>query len=279
MTNRSPRITYIGGPTALIEWNGLRLLTNPTFDAAGSSYKAGGVVLRKTIGPAIDCDRLLPLDAVLVSHDRRPDNLDRSGRALLCQADRVVTTIDGAARLGSGAIGLAPWEAAGVIAPGGSALQVVATPARHGRDHAGHEPVVGFVLRFMDDVANGLYVSGDTVWFDGIRDVSVRLSVRTALLFMGGARAPDGRNTLVSFTAAEGALAAEAFSAATIVPLNYEGWEHFSESRREIADTFFLAGLSERLRWLVPGSAADIENARAPGDLETSLVGPASPAR
>jgi L-ascorbate metabolism protein UlaG (beta-lactamase superfamily) len=32
------RITYIGGPTALIEFGGLRLLTDPTFDPAGSTY-------------------------------------------------------------------------------------------------------------------------------------------------------------------------------------------------------------------------------------------------
>ena len=31
-------LTYIGGPTALLELGGLRLLTDPTFDPAGSEY-------------------------------------------------------------------------------------------------------------------------------------------------------------------------------------------------------------------------------------------------
>jgi len=29
------KLTYIGGPTALLEWGGLRLLSDPTFDPAG----------------------------------------------------------------------------------------------------------------------------------------------------------------------------------------------------------------------------------------------------
>lgn len=48
------RITHIGGPTALIEVGGWRLLTDPTFDAPGRSYRFGwGTGSRKTAGPAI----------------------------------------------------------------------------------------------------------------------------------------------------------------------------------------------------------------------------------
>jgi len=43
-------VTYIGGPTALIELGGLRLLIDPTFDPAGSEYRTAAYVLRKTQG-------------------------------------------------------------------------------------------------------------------------------------------------------------------------------------------------------------------------------------
>ena len=43
-------ITLIGGPTALIEIDGFRLLTDPTFDAPGA-YQLPHVTLEKTIGP------------------------------------------------------------------------------------------------------------------------------------------------------------------------------------------------------------------------------------
>src|SRR5215475_5492132 len=47
----TPVITLIGGPTALIEANGFRLLTDPTFDAPGE-YQLPHVTLKKLSGPA-----------------------------------------------------------------------------------------------------------------------------------------------------------------------------------------------------------------------------------
>ena len=45
-------ITLIGGPTALIEIDGFRLLTDPTFDAPGA-YQLPHVKLEKLAGPAL----------------------------------------------------------------------------------------------------------------------------------------------------------------------------------------------------------------------------------
>ena len=78
------RITHIGGPTALIEVDGWRLLTDPTFDPQGRRYTFGwGSSSRKLTGPAIAATDLGPIDAVLLSHDHHGDNLDTAGRALL----------------------------------------------------------------------------------------------------------------------------------------------------------------------------------------------------
>ena len=75
-------ITLIGGPTALIEIDGFRLLTDPTFDGPGD-YQLPHVKLEKLIGPAMSARDVGPIDAVLLSHDQHSDNLDHSGRALL----------------------------------------------------------------------------------------------------------------------------------------------------------------------------------------------------
>jgi L-ascorbate metabolism protein UlaG (beta-lactamase superfamily) len=80
------RVTYIGGPTALVEIGGLRLLTDPTFDPAGSEYPTAVYTLRKTQGPALGADDIGEVDAVLLSHDHHFDNLDVSGRAELERA-------------------------------------------------------------------------------------------------------------------------------------------------------------------------------------------------
>lgn len=100
-------VTYIGGPTVRLDIAGLRLLTDPTFDAGGV-YEGATSTLTKLRGPALDAASVGPVDAVLLSHDHHFDNLDRAGRALLGSARAVLTTPLGASRLGAGAIGLDP---------------------------------------------------------------------------------------------------------------------------------------------------------------------------
>jgi len=74
------KFTYIGGPTSLLEISGLRLLTDPTFDAAGEEYPTGAYTSRKPAGPAVSVESLGHIDAVLLSHDHHFDNLDHAGR-------------------------------------------------------------------------------------------------------------------------------------------------------------------------------------------------------
>jgi L-ascorbate metabolism protein UlaG (beta-lactamase superfamily) len=72
------RVQYLGGPTAILEIGGVRLLTDPTFDPPGE-YPIGERVLTKIDGPALDPRQIGRVDAVLLSHDQHPDNLDRAG--------------------------------------------------------------------------------------------------------------------------------------------------------------------------------------------------------
>ena len=85
----------VGGPTTVLDLGGLRIVSDPTFDAPGPHG-----YLTKTAGPAIGDDELGPVDLVLVSHDNHPDNLDDRGRALALAAPLVLTTRSGAGRLG-----------------------------------------------------------------------------------------------------------------------------------------------------------------------------------
>jgi hypothetical protein len=75
------KVTHIGGPTVLLEVGGWRLLTDPTFDPPGRSYRFGwGTGSRKLAGPALAAADLGPIDAVLLSHDHHGENLDAAGR-------------------------------------------------------------------------------------------------------------------------------------------------------------------------------------------------------
>jgi L-ascorbate metabolism protein UlaG (beta-lactamase superfamily) len=159
----SLRITLIGGPTALVEVDGFRLLTDPTFDAPGA-YQLPHVMLEKLSGPALAAETIGEVDAVLLSHDQHADNLDHSGKAFLAKAKRVLTTVAGAKRLGGHAEGLMPWATTELAGKDGRSLTITATPARHGP--AGIEPmsgdVIGFVLTLKDQ-SPPIYISGDTV--------------------------------------------------------------------------------------------------------------------
>ena len=182
------------------------------------------------MGPAIDASELGHIDAVLLSHDHHGDNLDDAGRALLPSADVVVTTVSGARRLGGNARGLEPWASTRLEAPGRPAIDVTATPCRHGppscsRPIAGE--VVGFALRWEGQVHGFLWMTGDTVLFDGVRQVARRLQVGTALLHLGGVRFPVTGPVRYSMTAQEAVESCPLVRPRTAIPVHYEGWKHF----------------------------------------------------
>jgi L-ascorbate metabolism protein UlaG (beta-lactamase superfamily) len=252
-------VTYVGGPTALLDVGGVRVITDPTFDPAGSEHPAKLYVLRKTQDPAVAVDAIESLDVVLLSHDHHADNLDVLGRSVVARAARVITTVAGAERLGGSTIGLSPWESIEIPGDGRRTLVITATPARHGPVDGDRGPVIGFVMAFADEPRRAIYVSGDTVWYRGVEEVARRFDVRVAFLFIGAARVIEVGPAHLTMTAAEAVEAARAFTNATILPLHFEGWKHLSEARDDIVRTFAAAGLAERLRWPPPGKKTRVE--------------------
>lgn len=274
------RLTHVGGPTVLIELGGWRLLTDPTFDPAGGSYRFGwGTGSRKLAGPALAPADLGEIDAVLLSHDHHDDNLDAAGRALLPGVGTVVTTVPGAKRLGGNARGLAAWETTRLEADGRTPLEIVATPCRHGPplSHPIVGEVVGFGLRAEDPRAVGpdaapaveapagkeradLWISGDTVLYDGVREVAGRLDVDVALLHLGGVRFPISGPLRYTMNAAEAVELADLVAPRVAIPIHYEGWKHFRQGRDEVEAALAKAPATsrERFRWLDIGTPADV---------------------
>jgi L-ascorbate metabolism protein UlaG (beta-lactamase superfamily) len=253
------RFTYIGGATALVEFSGLRFLTDPSFDPPGTEFRSGAYVLQRTSGPALDPESLPSVDAVLLSHDHHFDNLDGSGRQFLPRARRVLTTKEGAERLGGNAAGLDPWESTTISAPHGAQVVVTATPARHGPAGGDRGPVIGFILSVSDKPDPAVYVSGDTVWYDAIEEIARRFPIRCAVLFMGAARVEAVGPHHLTLTAQEAVQVARTMPDARIIPLHFEGWRHFSEGRADIETAFREAGLGNRLLWGKPGAPLRLE--------------------
>jgi L-ascorbate metabolism protein UlaG (beta-lactamase superfamily) len=257
------RLTHIGGPTVLIEVGGWRLLTDPTFDPPGRRYFFGwGTVSRKLAGPAIAASDLPPIDAVLLTHDHHGDNLDPAGRALLPSAGVVVTTASGARRLGGSARGLEPWQTTRLEAPGRPTIEVTATPCRHGPplSHPIVGDVIGFALRWEGQDDGVLWISGDTVLYDGVREVATRLEVDTALLHLGGVRFGVTGPLRYTMTARDAVELCELVKPRTAIPIHYEGWKHFKQGREAIEAELAAApeDIRRRVRWLPIGEGVDL---------------------
>ncbi len=250
-------LTYIGGPTVLIETGGWRILTDPTFDPPGKRYFFGwGTASRKLQGPAVPFEDLGPIDAVLISHDHHGDNLDPTGRALLPRMGQVITTTPGAKRLGGGARGLAPWQTTTLSAPGKAEITITATPCRHGPP--GSQPIVGAVVGFAlawEGQRNGvLWITGDSVLYDGLREVPQRLDVGTVIAHLGGVTFPWLSGPLRYTMNAEEAVAlCSTLDPTTIVPLHFEGWKHFRQGRSKAKAVLDASPLADRVVWLPAG--------------------------
>ena len=259
---REARFTHIGGPTTLIEVDGWRLLTDPTFDPPGGRYGFGwGSSSRKLAGPAVAAADVGPVDAVLLSHDHHGDNLDAAGRALLPAAGTVVTTASGAARLGGNARGLAAWQKTRLEASGRPSIEITATPCRHGpplsRPVAGD--VIGFALRWDGQEHGQLWMTGDTVLYGAVRRVPERLDVGTMLLHLGCVRFPVTGPLRYTMTAREGVALCRLVAPRTVLPVHYEGWEHFRQGREDVERELVAApDVRERFRWLPLGAGVDI---------------------
>ena len=247
-------LTHVGGPTTLVEIDGWRLLTDPTFDPPGRRYAFGwGGSSRKLAGPAIAADDLGPLDAVLLTHDHHGDNLDAAGRALLPHAGRVLTTVPGADRIGG--TGLAPWGRATLSAPGRPEIEVTATPCRHGPP--GFHPIVGDVIGFSLRWEGGsLWITGDTVLYGGVRDAAARLEPDVVLLHLGAVRFGVTGPLHYTLTAPDAVALCDLAGPRVVVPVHYEGWSHFSQGRAEVERAF--AGSVHDVRWLPPGEPVEV---------------------
>ena len=236
-------VTYLGGPTALLEWGGLRIITDPTFDAPQVYDDPDESTLTKTVGPAIPRADVGPVDLVLLSHHGHKDNLDWEGLELIAQGPLTLSTQLAASELWGGSVlGFDDWEQHGI-----GDVTVTIVPALHGPPGSLPfvGPVVGFVLEKSGEPT--VYVSGDNASLSLVEQIAGRFpAIDIALLFAGAARVP-GLDAALTLTSADAARAAALLGASRVVGLHVEDWTHFSENRADLEAAFAQAGIGDRL--------------------------------
>ncbi len=255
------RLTHISTATLLLEIGSLRLLTDPVFDPAGGRYFFGyGTNSVKLTEPAIKPDVLGRIDAVLLSHDHHEDNLDRAGRTLLPLAKNVITTSTGAKRLKGNAIGLRTWQSTTLEADD-IKIKITAAPAQHGTlgSYILVGETTGFILEWAGQQHGALYISGDTVWFNGLREIGQRFKIGTAILHIGGARFPIMGPVRFTLNAQEAVRIAQTLEPRTVIPIHYEGWKHFKETGAAAGKVFEASDIKEKIHWLTLGRSTNVE--------------------
>jgi L-ascorbate metabolism protein UlaG (beta-lactamase superfamily) len=139
-------------------------------------------------------------------------------------------------------------------------IDITATPARHGPP--GSFPivgeVVGFALRWKDQEHGELWISGDTVLYDGVRDVARRLDVGTALMHLGGVRFPFSGPLRYTMNAEEAIELCDLLNPQTMIPVHYEGWTHFRQDQDSAKRILDSSTVASRVRWLEHGIPTEI---------------------
>ena len=106
------------------------------------------------------------------------------------------------------------------------------------------------------------WISGDTVLYEGVREVAERLDVDTALVHLGGVRFPVTGPVRYSMTARDAVELLGLVRPRTAIPIHYEGWAHFQESRDEIEREFARAPEEVRraIRWVPIGEPVELDD-------------------
>ncbi|WP_225849945.1 MBL fold metallo-hydrolase [Streptomyces sp. HPF1205] len=149
-------VRFAGGPTAVLDVAGLRLLADPTADTlaavTGPARRPGAG------GPGV-------IHVVLLSHLRHTDGLDCDERRLFATVPLTLTTAQAAMRLGRNATALPAWYHLTLERPDGGRAEVTGIPVGHHRSAGGRGaredeagPATGFVLSGTD--LRTVYLSG-----------------------------------------------------------------------------------------------------------------------
>ncbi len=253
-------ITYLGGATYLIEVGSFRFITDPGFDPKGTEKSEGpGHDLKKNMAPPIPAEEIGNIDAVFLSHAHHYDNLDNAGKAMLPKWGRVITTPDGAAKLGGSTEALATWETIELTNDKGEKVRVTGMPAVHTSNPEIRGAVgetMGFLLEWDGQENGAFYITGDTVWIDEIEEIGRRFDVGTAILHMGAANVPAVGDIRLTMNGEEGARVTKTLGIKAAFPAHYEGWMHYKEGADGVRKAFDTANLADTLNMLEPGQSA-----------------------
>jgi len=261
-------ITHIDTACILININGFKILTDPTLnnkDGWLPQYVSSPLAFsKKYIDPAISAEEIGKVDLVLLSHDHHNDNLDKKGRVFIKTVPVVLSTRDAVKRLkNNNTVGLDNWEEYFIEDQRVKGLKITAIPAQHTNIKQLDKTmgkVLGFTIEWEGQKNGCIYVSGDTVLFDGIYELAKRKKVHTAILHLGSGAFPYLKRSLrVTMNGEEAIKVSSLLKANNVIPIHYEGWWHFKQSVTSLKKEIQHSNENEKFIWLKSGIETEIK--------------------
>ena len=227
-------IFFVGNATVLLSYAGFTILTDPNFLHRGDHVHLGhGMTAARRTDPALALEDLPPIDFVLLSH-MHEDHFDREVERKLDHTLPIVTTPHAAADLTAkgfrAAKALNTWESL-IVTKGGARVRIQSMPGAHASGAIAKmlPPVMGSLLEFetsRGDVAFRIYITGDTVLFDELKEIPRRFpDIHLALLHLGGTMFFG--LLMVTMDPRQGVEVIRLVKPKTAIPIHYDDYSAF----------------------------------------------------
>ncbi|KUJ21503.1 Metallo-hydrolase/oxidoreductase [Mollisia scopiformis] len=281
-------IFFVGTATTILEWEGVRLMTDPNFLHKGDHVHLGpGVTGTRETNPAVNLHELPRIDVVLLSH-YHADHFDQDVEASLRRSLPIITTPHAKSHLAHKAgeneaftavHELDTFQSMMVdIKPASQeqkpnkvpAMKVTAMPGKH---------VPPGVLGTMNDLmkavppTNGwmlelgyntdaefscgyrIYISGDTLMVDELEEIPERYAgqnIDLMLIHLGGTTIPSPKLPLLMVTmdAKQGLQLVQLINPDLTIPVHYDDYDVFLSPLEDFKKVMDEAGLSDKVVYL-----------------------------
>src|SRR5688572_32336513 len=275
-------VFFVGTATVILRYAGFTILTDPNFLHAGDHVHLGyGLTSERLTDPAIDIDRLPPIDFCILSH-YHGDHFDQIVEERLQKDLPIITTEHAASELRdkgfTAPVALDTWDSV-IVEGSGARVRITSMPGQHGPGIVDFAlpPVMGSMLDF--ETAAGermlrMYISGDTLIHDDLNEIPKRFpGVDLALIHLGGTRV---LGVLVTMDDEQGVEIIRIVQPDTAIPIHYNDYDVFKSPLEDFKLAAEKAGLNDRIVYLshgetyefstkAGGEGSDIGRATHPG--------------
>jgi L-ascorbate metabolism protein UlaG (beta-lactamase superfamily) len=246
--------TLIRNAAALLEFGGRRFLIDPALDPAGARPPVPNTPNQRP-NPLVELpggweSLVESADALVVTHLHQ-DHFDATSAATLDTALPLVGQPEDVARLAErGFTELRPVDDAATFGD----VTITRTAGHHGTGAIGKAmaPVSGFVFGAPGEPV--VYVAGDTIWCDEVREAIAMHRPGAIVVNAGGARFLEGDPIVM--TAEDVAKVHAVAPAALIIVVHLEAINHCLETRQHYRETLPALGVAmDRVRIPADGEA------------------------